>query len=300
MAIKGLSRPVAANYSNNNGTVTYSGAYAADHAVEYSFEAESAEDNDLYADNRVQESAGGRFTSGTLTLTTADIPPALAKKMIGLKTVQRQVGEKQIAEVVADDDQNVPYLGFGIIEEHQVDGATKYLPIVFAKVRFNIPAGAATTRGSTIEWQTSQVTAQVMRSDQADDAYNHPWRFCPEEMCATEEDALDYIEAVLGPIKQEIGTLSVQSAAGTETGDTVITVTPTKDSGNSYVYKAGATVNLPEYDEVCDTSSGGWTAWNGTDEITATNGQQIVVVEVTTTGSKARKAGKATVIAKTE
>ena len=25
MAIKGLSRPVAANYSNNNGTVTYSG-----------------------------------------------------------------------------------------------------------------------------------------------------------------------------------------------------------------------------------------------------------------------------------
>lgn len=299
MAIKGLSRPVAANYSNNNGTVTYSGTYAADKAVEYSFEAESAEDNDLYADNRVQESAGGRFTSGTLTLTTADMPPALAKKIIGLKTVQRQVGEKQVAEVVADDDQNVPYLGFAIIEEHQVDGATVYLPIVFAKVRFNIPTGAATTRGSTIEWQTSQVTAQVMRSDQVDELYNHPWRFCPEGMCTTEEAALDYIQAVLGKIEQEIGVLSVQSVAGSDTGDTMIVVTPMKDSGNTYVYKTGASVTLPAYDEVCDTSSGDWTAWNGTDEIAATNGQQIVVVEVAA-GNKARKAGKATVVSKTE
>lgn len=299
MAIKGLSRPVAANYSNNNGTVTYSGTYAADKAVEYSFEAESAKDNDLYADNRVQESAGGRFTSGTMTLTTADMPPALAKKIIGLKTVQRQVGEKQVAEVVADDDQNVPYLGFAIIEEHQVDGATVYLPIVFAKVRFNIPAGAATTRGSSIEWQTSQVTAQVMRSDQVDELYNHPWRFCPEEMCTTEEAALDYIQAVLGKIEQEIGVLSVQSIAGSDTGDTMIVVTPVKDSGNTYVYKTGASVTLPAYDEVCDTSSGGWTAWNGTDEIAATNGQQIVVAEVAA-GNKARKAGKATVVSKTE
>ena len=199
----------------------------------------------------------------------------------------------------SDDDQNVPYLGFAIIEEHQVDGATVYLPIIFAKVRFNIPAGAATTRGSSIEWQTSQVTAQVMRSDQVDELYNHPWRFCPEEMCTTEEAALDYIQAVLGKIEQEIGVLSVQSVAGSDTGDTMIVVTPVKDRGNTYVYKTGASVTLPAYDEVCDTSSGGWTAWNGTDEIAATNGQQIVVAEVAA-GNKARKAGKATVVSKTE
>ena len=39
----------------------------------------------------------------------------------------------------------------------------------------------------------------------------------------------------------------------------------------------------------------GYTAWNGTDEITATTGQKILVVEVETSSFKARKAGQATI-----
>jgi len=50
MAIKGLSKPVCANYTAVGNAVTYSDAYAADKAVEYSFEADVAEDKDLYAD----------------------------------------------------------------------------------------------------------------------------------------------------------------------------------------------------------------------------------------------------------
>lgn len=48
MAIKGLSKPVCANYTAVGNAVTYSDAYAADKAVEYSFEADVAEDKDLY------------------------------------------------------------------------------------------------------------------------------------------------------------------------------------------------------------------------------------------------------------
>ena len=60
MAIKGLSKPVCANYTAVGNAVTYSDAYAADKAVEYSFEADVAEDKDLYADNQVAETAAGR------------------------------------------------------------------------------------------------------------------------------------------------------------------------------------------------------------------------------------------------
>lgn len=198
MAIKGVSKPTCADYTDKgNGKVSYSNKFAADHAVEYSVEVEASDNNDLYADNRVQENAGGMFTSGTVTLQTADLAPEIAKKMLGYKEVTRMVKEKQVKEIVADDDQKVPYMGFGIIEEHQIDGATKYLPIVFPKVMFNIPADAATTRGNTIEWQTKEISGKILRSDQVDENYKHPWRICPTEMFDTEADAQGYVDAVL-------------------------------------------------------------------------------------------------------
>lgn len=169
MAIKGLSKPVCANYTAVGNAVTYSDAYAADKAVEYSFEADVAEDKDLYADNQVAETAAGRFVSGKLTLKTADLTPELSKKILGLKTVTRQVGEETVTEVVYDDDQVAPYLGFGIIEEHQIDNKTGYLPVVFPKIRFSIPADAATTRGDEVDWQTKEISGTVVRSDQVDE-----------------------------------------------------------------------------------------------------------------------------------
>ena len=198
MAIKGLSKPVCANYTAVGNAVTYSDAYAADKAVEYSFEADVAEDKDLYADNQVAETAAGRFVSGKLTLKTADLTPELSKKILGLKTVTRQVGEETVTEVVYDDDQVAPYLGFGIIEEHQIDNKTGYLPVVFPKIRFSIPADAATTRGDEVDWQTKEISGTVVRSDQVDDNYNHPWKITPQKMYGTEAEALKYNNAVLG------------------------------------------------------------------------------------------------------
>ena len=53
---------------------------------------------------------------------------------------------------------------------------------------------------------------------------------------------------------------------------------------------------MPIYDQVC---SSGYTNWNGTDEITATTGQKIVVVEVDSE-NKAKKAGQAVITSKNE
>ena len=91
----------------------------------------------------------------------------------------------------------------------------------------------------------------------------------------------------------ELRALTVTSVAGTASGKTAITVNPALASGCSYKYKAAASPTLPTYDAVCTT---GYTAWDGSAEIMATNGQTIVIVEVTTDGSKARGVGQATIV----
>lgn len=93
-----------------------------------------------------------------------------------------------------------------------------------------------------------------------------------------------------------IGNLTITSIAGTTTGTTKVTVNPTLTSGNSYMYKTANTVSIPNLEDVCNTAAG-YTAWNGTNDVTATTGNEILIVEVDST-FKAVKAGKVTVTAK--
>lgn len=86
--------------------------------------------------------------------------------------------------------------------------------------------------------------------------------------------------------------LTVVSVPGTEAGNTAIYVNPIIEASHSYKYKTGANVDLPQYDQVLTT---GWTSWNGTANIAATTGHQIVIAEVETATNKAKKAGKAIV-----
>ena len=108
------------------------------------------------------------------------------------------------------------------------------------------------------------------------------------------EDTIFYVQGAneLGQLEE----LTVLSGAGTTVGNTKITVTPTLTEGNSYKYKTATNPTLPTYDAVC---SSGYTNWNGTDEITATAGQKIVVVEVNSE-NKAKKVGQTTITVKAE
>ena len=93
-----------------------------------------------------------------------------------------------------------------------------------------------------------------------------------------------------------LGTLTVQSAAGTASGDTKLTVTPINESPtNVYKYKTDpSTAPVVTYGQ----SVRNWTTWDGVSDITATTGHKITVVEADST-YKAQNAGNATVTAKT-
>lgn len=93
----------------------------------------------------------------------------------------------------------------------------------------------------------------------------------------------------------DLGTLSVNSVAGTATGDTKITVSPAKEKEtNVYKYKTAETT-APTV--LYGQSVKNWTAWDGTSDITATTGHKITVVEADAT-YKALNAGEATVTSK--
>lgn len=92
-----------------------------------------------------------------------------------------------------------------------------------------------------------------------------------------------------------LGTLTVQSAAGTDPGTTALTITPVKEKAtNVYKYKLGASAETVTYGQNVKN----WTAWDGHSDINAIAGQKITVVEADST-FKAQNAGNATVSVKT-
>lgn len=107
----------------------------------------------------------------------------------------------------------------------------------------------------------------------------------------------EYIDAVaVGTIDttQTLGTLTVNSAAGSKSGDTKVTITPAKaNAGNAYKYKVASSETAVDYGQNVKN----WSTWDGESDITVATGKVITVVECDST-YKALSAGHATVTAK--
>lgn len=107
----------------------------------------------------------------------------------------------------------------------------------------------------------------------------------------------EYIDAIAVITIDEtptLGTLTVNSVAGTATGNTKITVSPDKENANNvYKYKVGTSETAVTYGQ----NLRNWTTWDGKADIKAANGQKITVVECDGT-YKALNAGSANVTAR--
>ena len=92
-----------------------------------------------------------------------------------------------------------------------------------------------------------------------------------------------------------LGSITVSSSAGTASGDTAITVSEySQPSDEKYKYKvADTTAPTVKYGQKLTT---GWTAWNGTSDITAATGKKITIASVDA-NNRAQAAGNATVTA---
>lgn len=195
MATIGLSKPYYGIYSASGTAVSYTDGAVMGKATEANIEIDTTEDNNLYGDNAIAE-ADRSFAGGTLTLSTTDLSQEVSKAILGLKesaiTGIEGVTDTSAKELIYDDDQSTPYLGVGFIIKKKVNGAYRWRAVVLTKVMFSVPADAATTQGESIEWQTPELSATIMRDDSA----THMWK--REATFTTEVQAEAYIKARLG------------------------------------------------------------------------------------------------------
>ena len=169
----GFSEPYIAKYSNTGTTVTYSGGMKLGRGVSMSIEVESADDNSFYADDIVAETETGTMTSASATVTVDGMEPEVAAFALGLpEKGQETIGESPVDVYDYDDRMRPPFLGLGVLKRVMLNGVPYWVPIVFTKVKMNIPSDEANTQEDQIDWQTQELEMTILRDDSA----NRRWK----------------------------------------------------------------------------------------------------------------------------
>ena len=201
MVTTGFSKPYVATYANAGQKVTYTGVSSLGRGVSLSLEIDTADDNNFYADNVVAETETAQFTSGSATITVDGLDSDAATMIFGLPAAENvQVSGEQVP-FQGYGEMNPPFVGFGCVRRTMMNGATKYWPLILPKIKFGIPSEEMATQEDTIDWQTQELTATVLRDDTA--AAN--WKYISEEGMETEAEAETAIKAFLGDATSQGG-----------------------------------------------------------------------------------------------
>ena len=175
MATIGLSRPYIARYTNAGSSVSYAGGRLLGKATELSIDLNDNNSNILFADNAPAEQ-DNQFSGGTLTITTDELRPQAMIGALGLisesLSAVTDITTPGAAWLISNDNQSIPYVGFGAVAMKKINGVIKYVGIVLDKVQFSNPNESITTKGETIEWQTPQLSGTIFRSDNS----THSWK----------------------------------------------------------------------------------------------------------------------------
>lgn len=163
----GFSKPYVAKYTNTGGTVSYSGGMPLARGVSVSIEPTVSDNNNFYADNVLAETEAGVFTGGTATLTVDGLLQEAEQFIMGLPEPEEvSYGTSKTVEVLKyGNSASIPNVGIGFLIMYMSDGVISYAPMVLRKAKFNTPGTSAETKGETINWQTQELTATLMRDD---------------------------------------------------------------------------------------------------------------------------------------
>lgn len=167
----GYSLPYVALYSATGATVSYTSGQKLARGVEASYDVETSDDNNFYADNIEAESDSGTFQSGTLNLTVDGLKTAAEKLIMGLPAAADGL-------VAYGDSQAIPDCGVGFIYRSMSDGVTSYTPMIFPRVKFSQISESGATQEDAIDWQTQELTAEIKRAEDT----NRTWKYVGEEV----------------------------------------------------------------------------------------------------------------------
>lgn len=194
MAGIGLSKPYFAIYSASGTDVSYSGGGLMGKFTELNISLNEGSTNALYADNGPAEQ-DNQFNGGTVSMSTDELSAENLTSVFGAKRETAGGGASGASWYVWDDDQVIPYLGVGGVLKKKINGVVKWVAYVLPKVQFKTPGIVATTQGETISWQTQNLSADILRSDEP----KHRWYQLSSYM-ETEAEAEALIKAYLNII----------------------------------------------------------------------------------------------------
>ena len=296
MATIGLSRPYIARYTNAGSTVSYAGGRLLGKATELSIDLNDNNSNILFADNAPAEQ-DNQFSGGTLTITTDELRPQALISALGVVSESlsavTDITTPGAAWLICNDNQSIPYVGFGAVAMKKINGAIKYVGIVLDKVQLSNPNESITTKGETIEWQTPQLSGTIFRSDNS----THSWKRITTPL-DTEAEADLAVREYLGISESSvtpslsaltIGTLTLDPifASGTTVYTTstsnakdAVTATLT-NPGDDLIIKVNGT-------RIASGDDANWVTGSNTVEVTVSNSGGAVrqyIVTVTKSGT---------------
>lgn len=194
MVTTGFSKPYVAKYANTGSTVTYSDGMILARGVSLSVEIDTADDNNFYCDNVIGETESTQFTSGSATITVDGLDNDAATMIFGLPAPQSvTVDETPVQMQGYGQQMNAPYVGFGCVRRTMMNGVTQYWPYILPKIKFSLPSEEMATQEDSIDWQTQELTATIMR----DDTTAANWKLISAEGMDTEAEAEAAIKAFL-------------------------------------------------------------------------------------------------------
>lgn len=192
--ITGYSQPIVAKYAYSQGTISYSEKTALARGVEVDMEVEIGDSTNFFADNTIAESVAGQFNGATATFTVDGLKDTARNLIAGLVTTKSiPVNSSTVSAKVYDDLQVIPYVGIGFVVRYMENGVTTYAPVILPKAQFSPESLKAATQGESVEFQTTELQATVMRADDT----NHSWKIVAEDQ-ATEAAAVAVLNAYFG------------------------------------------------------------------------------------------------------
>lgn len=286
MAFVGMRHPVVATVATEAAgqALTYNAGMVMGHAIMGNLTI-TRNQNPLHGDD-VEIENDNSITGMSIEMGLDDILEAVRMYMLGLETINGETNQWNETAAPA------PYVGFGYIRVRKKNGVTSYQPYWYHKAQFGQMVENSATKGEAIEWQTPTLTGRIMGvyiggSNEA--SFRHIASF------ATEADAIAWLNTRAN-MSGGMATITVASAQGSTSGTTKLTISGyTPGDGEHYVVKhASGTAPAIDFGAVPDYT---WTAWDGSADITATNGNKITVASINAAGEVVAS-GNTTVVAR--
>lgn len=191
-------------------------------AISANFEANTPEDNPLYANNSVAENDISSGSGGTLTNVLDRMSLETASDLYGttVEEVEATVGDKPFEgqEITYKGLETSTPVGVAYIRQHQEDGVRSHEVVFYREVVYTRPGEDAETMGRTITWKTPSITGTVsgMQGDGSE-----PWYRISR--WDTQEAAIAYIFNLFGA-EATAAALAEAMALMNEEGEDDVTV----------------------------------------------------------------------------